>query len=286
MTVTTLLGQMLSLPRPLMMGVVNVTPDSFSDGGNFLNINNAIDHSFKLLDEGADILDIGGESTRPNAVPVSPDVEMSRVLPVIEVVASEVARRGKVISVDTRHAVTMAAAVRAGALMVNDVTALTGDADSVSVVRDSGVHVCLMHMQGAPDSMQKNPFYNNVLQDIVKFLDEQCVRALAAGISADRLMIDPGIGFGKTLDHNLAILRGLDVFTALPYPVLLGASRKRFIEGVIGGTVPVDQRLGGSLAAVIRGVKAGVKIFRVHDVLATKQAVDVYNAVTRPEQEF
>lgn len=272
------------LANPTLMGIVNVTPDSFSDGGKFMNHTNAIEHGLKLLSEGADILDIGGESTRPGAAPVSVEEELSRVIPVIEGLAAEVKRQGKVISIDTRHAKTMEKALEAGAGMINDIAALSGPG-SLEVAAVANVPVCLMHMQGDPQSMQKNPKYNNVVEDVLKFLIQVVERAVKAGISPQNIILDPGIGFGKTLEQNKEILMNLERFTALTYPVLLGASRKTFIEKMMNQTVPPQDRLAGSLAAALRGLEAGVKIFRVHDVLATRQAIEVYSGIKKCVQE-
>lgn len=263
----------LTLDRPRIMGVVNVTPDSFSDGGDFFDSRNAIDHGLALLADGADILDVGGESTRPNADPVSLDEELCRVLPVVEGLAKE----GALVSIDTRHPQVMRAAIDAGARIVNDVTALAGEgADSVCA--EAGVDVILMHMQGEPRTMQQNPHYDDVVAEIAEFLAARIDALGAAGIPRTRIAVDPGIGFGKNLDHNLTLLAKLDMFHDLGVPLLLGASRKSFISR-IDRDLPAKDRLGGSLAAVLAGIERGVQLFRVHDVAATRQAIAVWRAI-------
>lgn len=257
------------------MGVVNVTPDSFSDGGMFFDADKAIEHGRQLIEEGADILDIGGESTRPGAKPVSEDEEIRRVIPVIEALAG----KGAALSIDTRHAATMEAALKAGADMINDVTALTGDDRSLQVAARSEVPVCLMHMQGEPQTMQQGPAYGNVVDDVYDYLDERIKICEAAGIKRKRLIADPGIGFGKTLDHNLALMKNIARFNDLGVPVLLGASRKSFIAKICGEETSADKRLPGSLAAVLYALNQGVTYFRVHDVAETRQAIAVYEAI-------
>jgi dihydropteroate synthase len=266
-----------TLDRPLVMGIVNVTPDSFSDGGAHATAAAAIAHGRRLRAEGADILDIGGESTRPGAEPVPPAVEQSRILPVIAALAAD----GAVISVDTRHAVTMRAALAAGARIINDVTALTGDPDSLSTVASARCPVVLMHMQGQPQTMQQNPSYQDVVTEVSDWLRERVQTCIAAGIAADRIAIDPGIGFGKTVEHNLALLRATDRLAALGQPLLIGVSRKRFIASLSRGEPP-DQRLPGSLAAALAAVQGGAAILRVHDVAATVQALAVWGHVNLP----
>jgi len=255
------------------MGIINVTPDSFSDGGLFLDARKAVDQGLRLAEEGADVLDIGGESTRPGAAPVSPQQEIDRILPVIEGLRG----CGKIISVDTRHAATMRAAVKAGAGMINDVTAL-GTEDNLQFAAQSGVPVCLMHMKGSPQNMQQNPHYDDVVAEVKTFLAERIAVCEKAGIGRDKIIIDPGIGFGKMLQHNLAVLQNLKEFSALGVPVLLGVSRKSFIEKLCPGT-PASERLPGSLAAALWALGQGVKILRVHDVAATKQAMAVFTAL-------
>ncbi len=263
--------------QPLIMGVLNVTPDSFSDGGNFLDPARAIEQGLRLIAEGADILDIGGESTRPGSKPLGAEEEIDRILPVI----TGLRGKGALLSVDTRNAATMREAIAHGAEMINDITALRGDPESLPVVAAAGVPVCLMHMQGDPQTMQDKPFYRDVVQEVLSSLLQQADECMRAGIRRENIVLDPGIGFGKTLDHNLEILKNLDVFTVSGFAVLLGTSRKSFIEKIMQTTVQPADRLGGSLATVLRGLDAGVRVFRVHDVAATRQAIAVWLA-TKP----
>lgn len=268
----------LTLDRPRLMGVVNVTPDSFSDGGDFLDSRVAIDHGKKLIDDGADILDIGGESTRPGSKPITIDDECNRILPVITGLASS----GTLISVDTRHAEVMRRAIDAGAAIVNDVTALTGDPESAGVCIDAGVDVMLMHMQGTPETMQVNPTYEDATLDIFDYMRERLDALSEAGLTRNKICIDPGIGFGKNLDHNLRILSGIDAFHALGVPLLLGVSRKSFISKIDRDVDP-KERVAGSIAAAIAGWDRGVQIFRVHDVAETRQALAVWQAIEAAE---
>jgi dihydropteroate synthase len=265
----------LDLARPRIMGIVNVTPDSFSDGGRHPGGEAAIAHGLALVGAGADVLDIGGESTRPGAQIVPVELELSRVLPVIEGL-----RRATPVplSIDTRKAPVMAAAVAAGAAIVNDVSALSFDADAAATVARLGVPVVLMHARGDPTTMQRDPRYDDVTLDVFDYLASRVGVALAAGIARDRLVVDPGIGFGKTLAHNVQLLRELRVFAGLGVPVLLGASRKRFI-GTLSGVEAADERVAGSLAAALMGLAQGVEIVRVHDVAATRQAFAVWQAI-------
>ncbi len=264
----------LPLNQPRLMGVVNVTPDSFSDGGDFLDAAIAIQHGLKLSDDGADILDVGGESTRPGSAPISIDEELARVIPVIEGLAGE----GKLISIDTRHAEVMRQAISAGAKIVNDVTALTGDPDSMTVCADTGVNVVIMHMQGEPQTMQNNPTYDDAASDIMTYLRERVAMMEAAGIAHHKIAVDPGIGFGKNLDHNLRVLSELGDYADINLPVLLGVSRKSFITK-IDRDVPPKDRVGGSISAAIAGYARGVRLFRVHDVAETRQALAVWDAI-------
>lgn len=259
---------------PHIMGIVNVTPDSFSDGGQFFSSSDAIDHGLRLLDEGAMILDIGGESTRPKADFIEADEEIKRIIPVIKGLRSH----AKHISVDTRKAKVMRAALDAGATAINDVSALCYDSDSINVVSDAQVPVFLMHSQGTPKTMQDDPCYKNVVNDIYQFLEKQISLCQAHGIDAQKIVIDPGIGFGKTLEHNLSILKNIDQFHALGMPILLGTSRKSFIAKA-SQKEPVNDRLAGSLASALWGLKKGVQIFRVHDVKETQQAFRIYEAI-------
>ncbi|MBT4933986.1 MAG: dihydropteroate synthase [Rhodospirillaceae bacterium] len=256
------------------MGVVNVTPDSFSDGGKTASAALAIEAARGLITDGADILDIGGESSRPGAVPVSLDEELSRVIPVIEALAGE----GACVSVDTRHAPVMVAAMAAGATIINDITALEGDPQSLEIVAPSKASVVLMHMQGDPRTMQEAPVYTDVVAETGAYLLTRIRACQQAGIATERIAIDPGIGFGKSQEHNLDLLRGLSAFTGLECPVVLGVSRKSFIGRLSGEDVP-DRRLAGSLAAGLAGVARGASILRVHDVLETRQALDVWVAL-------
>lgn len=265
----------LAIDGPLIMGIINVTPDSFSDGGAFLDAERAIAHGRRLAAEGACILDVGGESTRPGAAAVSPDAEIERVLPVVRALAAE----GFVVSVDSRRAVVMRAALEAGARIINDVTALAGDADSMAVAATSGVPVVLMHMQGEPGTMQDDPRYDDAALDVFDFLRGRVEACERAGIPRQRIAVDPGIGFGKTLQHNLRILGYLGLYLGLGCPLLLGVSRKSFIGRLDGGASP-DARLAGSLAAALAGVAEGVHILRVHDVAATRQALAVWRAIS------
>jgi len=264
----------LTLERPAIMGVVNVTPDSFSDGGDFLDHANAIAQGTALLDAGADILDIGGESTRPGADPVSPEEEIRRVVPIVR----HFAERGAVVSIDTRHAAVMAAALEAGAAIINDVTGLTGDPESFDVAVRSAVPVILMHMRGEPRTMQQAPEYADVSTDVYAYLAERVAACLKAGIGLENLCVDPGIGFGKTVSHNLEILRHTALFHGIGVPVLIGLSRKRFI-GALSRQEPPKDRLAGSLAGALVSMGQGVQIVRVHDVAEMYQARALWTAL-------
>ncbi len=266
----------LDLGQPRIMGILNVTPDSFSDGGLFLRPEAALMQARQMA-AGADILDIGGESTRPGAVEVPLDEEMGRTAPVIRALRDGGLERA--ISIDTRKARVAQAALDAGAGIVNDVSALRFDTGMASVVAAAGAPVILMHAQGDPATMQADPQYDDVLMDIFDFLRARVQAAEAAGIARDRIAIDPGIGFGKTLDHNLTLLRRLSVFHDLGLPVLLGASRKRFI-GTIGAEAEAARRMPGSLAVALAGVAHGMQMIRVHDVAETRQALSLWQAVT------
>jgi dihydropteroate synthase len=257
----------LALDKPVIMGIVNVTPDSFSDGGDFLDHANAIAQGTALLDAGADILDIGGESTRPGADPVSPEEEIRRVVPVVRHFAGS----GAKVSIDTRHAAVMAAALEAGAAIINDVTALTGDPESLGVAVRSAAPVVLMHMKGEPRTMQQAPDYLDVSTDVYGYLAERVAVCLDAGIRPENLCVDPGIGFGKTVAHNLEVLRHTALFHGLGVPVLIGLSRKGFI-GALSRKEPPKDRLAGSLAGALASLGQGAQIVRVHDVAETYQA--------------
>jgi dihydropteroate synthase len=265
----------LDLATPRIMGIVNVTPDSFSDGGDFAESGRAVAHGLALAEAGADILDIGGESTRPGSAAVSPQDEIARIEPVIR----DLANRGLTVSVDTRHAAVMAAALAAGARIVNDVTALTHDPGSLEVVARAGCPVVLMHIRGEPKTMQDAPAYDDVLLDVHDWLEERVAVCVAAGVPRGRIAIDPGIGFGKkSLAHNLPLLRGLSLLHGPGCAVLLGASRKRFI-GTLTGIDDPKGRVAGSVAAGLYGVAQGVQILRVHDVAETRQALAVWTAL-------
>ena len=262
----------LDLSQPHIMGVLNVTPDSFSDGGKFATRDAALCQAERMVAEGASVIDIGGESTRPGATPITPDEEQARILPLVEAVKVALPVR---ISIDTRNASTIRAAAQAGAHIWNDVTALKGDPQSFQTALDLGLPLCLLHMQGQPQTMQAKPVYQDVIADIQAELLEQAQALEIAGFARELICLDVGIGFGKTLVHNLALLAELERFTALPYAHLLGVSRKSFIEKVMGAPTPVDQRLGGSLAAAILAYQKGCRLFRVHDVDETKQALEM-----------
>lgn len=264
----------LDMMQPQVMGIVNVTPDSFSDGGDHADPAVAVDRAVAMLAAGATILDIGGESTRPGADPVSPQEEIRRVVPVIR----ELSNRGAVVSIDTRHAVVMEAAVAAGAAILNDVTALQGDPESLMMAVRLQKPVMLMHMQGDdPRTMQADPSYPHAPVAVFESLAARVEACLAAGIARQDLCVDPGIGFGKTVEHNAALMRSLGMLHALGCPVLLGASRKSFIGRLAGVAQPKD-RLAGSLTAAVRGWEQGVQIVRVHDVEETIQALKVWQA--------
>jgi len=264
------------LAFPCVMGVLNVTPDSFSDGGLFVHPEAAVRQGVEMAEEGAAIVDVGGESTRPGSDRVSVEQEISRVLPIVEALQSRVAAR---ISVDTSKAEVARRALAAGAAIVNDVSALRVDPEMVEVVADAGCPVCLMHMLGAPKTMQEDPRYDDVVDDVSRFLEERLAFAVARGVREEQVMLDPGIGFGKTLAHNLLLLRHLDRFAALGRPVVLGTSRKRFL-GAILDAEPQD-RLFGTVATTVMGALAGATVFRVHDVRPNVEALRVTEAVRR-----
>lgn len=259
--------------EPVLMGIVNVTPDSFSDGGKYFQAEKAIEHGLRLKKEGAGILDIGGESTRPGAESVSVEEEIARVVPVIRGLKN----CGVPLSIDTRNAATMKAALEVGASIVNDVSALEHDPDSLSIVAASRAHVCLMHMKDAPQTMQNDPRYGDVLQEVYDYLEGRIAACVEAGVEQDRIMIDPGIGFGKTLEQNLILLKNLHFFKELGVPLLLGTSRKKFIEALCP-EAKAEDRLAGSIASCLSAYDKGVRLFRVHDVKETAQALAVYRA--------
>ncbi|MCR4403998.1 MAG: dihydropteroate synthase [Candidatus Acetothermia bacterium] len=267
--------------RTLIMGILNVTPDSFSDGGLYLEHEKAIAHGLKLVEDGADIVDVGGESTRPGADPVPLEEELRRVIPVIEGLRS--ASR-VTISIDTYKAAVAEAALRAGADMINDISAMRFDPRMAEVVRKYDVPVVLMHMQGEPRTMQANPHYNDLVGEVGAFLQERLSAAAAAGIAPERLILDPGIGFGKTVEHNLELLRRLAELKRLGRPILIGPSRKSFIGRL--SDLPPGDRLPGTIATVVLGIANGADIVRVHDVLEVKRAVQVADAIIRGDRKW
>jgi dihydropteroate synthase len=261
--------------RPLVMGIVNVTPDSFSDGGRFAAADPAVAHALELALQGADLLDIGGESTRPGAAPVPLEEELRRVVPVVQALA---ARTSIPLSVDTSKAEVARCCLERGARIINDVTALTGDPDMVSVARDYRAGVVLMHMQGTPATMQAEPYYQDVVGDLSRFFRERLDTLTAAGLDPTHMAIDPGIGFGKTVEHNLDLLARLDAFRALGRPLCLGVSRKGFIGRILDR--PIEGRLAGSLAAVCYAMAHdAIQVVRVHDVRETRDAVTLFAAI-------
>jgi dihydropteroate synthase len=268
-------GKPLDLSRPQVMGILNVTPDSFSDGGVFFAPEAALDHAREMVAAGAAIIDVGGESTRPGAAPVALQEELRRVIPVIEALCDTLPVP---VSIDTRNPAVMQAAVAAGAGMINDVNALQAPG-ALEMATSLGVPVCLMHMQGLPGTMQDNPEYADVVTEVRQFLADRANACLAAGMARERILLDPGFGFGKTTRHNLLLLQQLDGLVAEGYPVLVGLSRKSLIGKVLG--LPVDERLYPGLALAVLAVWQGAAIVRTHDVRATREAVDMCHAVSR-----
>lgn len=262
------------LDQPQVMAILNVTPDSFSDGGRFQEAASAVEAGVGMASEGAAILDVGGESTRPGAKPVWAQDEIDRVVPVIQRLASS----GAAVSVDTRKSEVMTAAVSAGARLVNDVSALTFDPRSAETAAAAGVPVVLMHHLGPPETMQQDPRYDDVLVEVYLWLEERIAAAEAAGIDRSHILVDPGFGFGKTVAHNLEIINGLALFHSLGCPIVVGASRKRTI-GALSGEAPADQRIGGSIAFALKAVEQGVQIVRVHDVPETVQALRIWRGL-------
>ena len=266
-------------PRPtLVMGVVNVTPDSFSDGGKFQSTNQAVEHALRLAEEGADILDIGGESTRPGTVSVGGSVELSRVIPVIEKLAGQTQAA---ISIDTQKPTVAQAAVKAGAVIINDIAANREDEAMWQLVAETGAGYVAMHMQGTPQTMQEAPQYDNVVNDVEAFFISRMTRWNDWGMAPEQVVLDPGIGFGKTVEHNLALLAALERFTKMQRPLLVGASRKSFIGHVTN--TEVNDRLPGSLACACRAAQAGAGVVRVHDVKETVQALQTWEAIEKHE---
>jgi dihydropteroate synthase len=264
----------IRLDQPQVMGIVNVTPDSFSDGGRFADASAAASAGADMATAGAAIIDVGGESTRPGAKLVWEGEEIERAVPVIR----QLAAGGAAVSIDTRKADVMTAALEAGARLVNDVSALTYDDRSAEIIAAAGVPVVLMHHRGNPATMQQDPRYDDVLVEVYLWFEERIVAAQAAGIARDKILIDPGFGFGKNVSHNLELMNGLAIFHTLGCPVVVGASRKRTI-GALSNEAPSDQRLGGSLAFALKAVEQGVQIVRVHDVPETVQALRVWRGL-------
>jgi dihydropteroate synthase len=264
----------LAIDEPRIMGVVNVTPDSFSDGGLYDTTEAAVVRGATLVAEGADILDVGGESTRPGSDPVEAELEAERIIPVIEGLRGVKA----LISADTRKSSVMRHAADAGADILNDISALSHDAESLEAARETGLPVVLMHAQGDPRTMQDDPSYEDVLLEVYDYLAARIATCENAGIERSKLIADPGIGFGKTLEHNLTLLEGLSLFHGLGVPLLLGASRKRFI-GTLANVPEARERVPGSIAAALAAIARGVQLVRVHDVAATRQAITVWNSI-------
>ena len=270
----------LDLNKPVVMGILNVTPDSFSDGGKFNELDAAMRQAETMVAEGADIIDIGGESTRPGAAAVSVQQELDRVIPLVE----KLSRQLEIpVSVDTNKAQVMSESVRAGAGMINDVMALQNEgALQAAALLDSSIAICLMHMQGQPRTMQHDPQYDDVVQDIYSFLEQRVEDCLEVGITPGQLCIDPGFGFGKTLEHNLSLLKNLEEFTKMELPVLVGLSRKSML-GALLGDVPPKQRIDASIAASVLAYERGAQILRVHDVRQTVDALKVASAILSRE---
>lgn len=266
-------GKTLDLSRTAIMGILNITPDSFSDGGVFMDTDKALQHAVSMVDAGADIVDIGGESTRPGAEPVSVQQELDRVMPILERLVDTV---DVPVSVDTSKAGVIRAAADSGAGLINDVYALRAEG-AIQAVAESGLPVCLMHMQGEPRTMQQDPQYSDVVTDVRDFLGQRVDAAVTGGIDLEKIVIDPGFGFGKTMQHNFELLRRLGEFDVLGVPVLAGLSRKSMIQMALG--LPVDRRLNASVALALMAVGNGASIVRVHDVRETTEAIRMYEAV-------
>ena len=264
----------LSMAEPQVMGILNVTPDSFSDGGRYIGPESALTQAQSMIREGARIIDVGGESTRPGAAVVPVEEETERVAQVVDTLA----KGGVCVSIDTRKAPVAAKAAELGAKILNDVSAMSYDPAMAEVAAATGLPICLMHAQGTPETMQADPRYDDVVLDVYDYLAERIEVALAAGIKRTQIIVDPGIGFGKTLQHNLALLRRLSIFHTLGCPILLGASRKRFI-GEISGAQDAAERMAGSVSVALDGIRQGVQIVRVHDTLHTRQAISLQTAL-------
>jgi dihydropteroate synthase len=273
--------RILSLDRPVIMGILNITPDSFFDGGQYAVFDYALEHASKMLAQGAEIIDIGGESTRPGSASVSSNEQIDRVLPVVEAIARNFPQA--LISVDTSDPLVMAAAIQSGAHIINDVRALSVQG-AIELIAQTNIGVCLMHMQGTPSDMQIKPSYTDVLQEVRDFLADRAKACILAGIQPQRIIIDPGVGFGKSLLHNLAILNHVEFFLPLGFPVLVGASRKSMI-GQILNAAPSD-RLYGSLGAHVMSVVRGARLIRTHDVKETKEAIDVAFAIMSANEKL
>jgi dihydropteroate synthase len=266
--------RIVRLDQPQVMGILNVTPDSFSDGGRFTETNSAVEAGMQMASEGAAILDVGGESTRPGAQQVWAQDEIARIRPVI----ARLSAGGAAVSVDTRKSEVMSAALEAGARLVNDVSALTFDPRSAEIVAAAGVPVVLMHHRGAPETMQQDPRYDDVLIEVYSWLQDRIATAEAAGIARSNMLIDPGFGFGKTVAHNLELMNGLALFHSLGCPLVVGASRKRTI-GALSNEAQADQRLGGSIAFALKAVEQGAQMVRVHDIPETVQALRIWRGL-------
>ncbi len=267
---------------PVLAGVLNVTPDSFSDGGRYLDVNNAVAHGLEMAKQGAGIIDVGGESSRPGAERVTAEVQIQRVRPVIRALRDQLDQTCPhvLISIDTTRSDVARAAADAGAVIINDISAGRDDPDLFTLAADRGLHIVLMHMQGRPADMQNNPTYTDVVQNVRQFLLKQAKTAKNAGIRPDHIAIDPGIGFGKTLEHNLTLLAGLSRLVDTGYPVMIGMSRKRFIAGLTPQSAEdPDSRLPGTIAGTVLAALAGVSIIRVHDVAENRQALDLFLAL-------
>ena len=260
----------LKIDKPLIMGILNVTPDSFSDGGRYNDFDSAVRHSQNLIDAGASIIDVGGESTRPGAIPVDPSVEQERIIPIVKVLSE----KGITVSVDTMHASTMDLALNSGASIINDISALSNDKDSVQVIKKNKAFVIMMHMQGKPLSMQESPSYGFAEIDVYNFLKSRIEFCQKEGVSRDKISIDPGIGFGKSQSHNFNILKNIMLFQMLGLPLVLGVSRKSFVGNLTGVSSP-DNRLIGSVSLGLINAIKGVNILRVHDVIETNEALKV-----------
>ena len=270
-------GSLTQAPDPVLMGILNVTPDSFSDGGDFFDPDVATAQAEEMLDEGARIIDVGGESTRPGSDPVCPEEELRRTMPVIRGILK--ARPEVIVSVDTYRSSTAETALDAGALIINDVTAL-GDPKMAGLVAERGCGIVLMHMLGEPKSMQQDPRYEDVVREVRDFLARRAEQAIRAGVKEDNVILDPGIGFGKTIRHNLELLNGLDALVGLGFPVLVGASRKSFLGKITGSDGPKD-RLFGTVATSVMAYERGATLFRVHDVRPNREALAVAAAIRR-----